>query len=284
MNSPLLNRATFSTYPPASIFKLVTFAMGLEEHLITPGTEINCLGYLKFAERKYFCMRHWGHGKLPLLDALAYSCNIPCYLLAKKIKIDLLADYAKRFGLGIAPGSLFPEKTGLIPTASWKKEIKGESWWPGETLSACVGQSFLLTSPLQIARMIGSIFTGFLVRPRILLSEQIDKEALPLSSATRLFLQQAMRAVISEGTGKLLIKLKDFQLAAKTGTAQTSNLRLEKFTREQLEHAWVAVHFKYKDQKPLVVVCIIEHAGSSRLALIAVEKFLLSYRDFINSK
>ena len=39
---------------------------------------------------------------------------------------------------------LFPDKQGLIPTTQWKLTTKGERWWPGETLSAAIGQSFLI--------------------------------------------------------------------------------------------------------------------------------------------
>ena len=91
------------------------------------------------------------------------------YETGKKINIDLLADYAHRFGLGKKTNIIFAEKEGLIPTAAWKKRVKNEKWWPGETFSVSIGQSYVLVTPIQIARMISAIFTGELVTPRILI-------------------------------------------------------------------------------------------------------------------
>lgn len=84
-------------------------------------SEVVCKGYVNFCGRNYYCIRHSGHGKLCMKDAFAKSCNIQCFEIAKKIKIDELADYAARFGLGQKTNFLLPEKRGLVPTSWWKK-------------------------------------------------------------------------------------------------------------------------------------------------------------------
>ena len=56
-NSPLLDRTTSALYPPASVFKLITFAAGLEEGEIDENTEFNCKGFTYFGGRKYVCQR-----------------------------------------------------------------------------------------------------------------------------------------------------------------------------------------------------------------------------------
>ena len=50
-----------------------------------------------------------------------------------------------------------------------------------------------LVTPIQIARMISSIFTGQLVTPRILMEEPIQKKPLEISLETRKLLQQSMQ-------------------------------------------------------------------------------------------
>lgn len=281
-DSPFLNRAVHALYPPASIFKLITFAAGLEEGVVTPETEFTCKGYTLFCKRKYFCQRRWGHGKMPALKSLAVSCNIPCYEIAQQIKIDQIAEYAIRFGLGQRTNFLLNDKAGLVPTTFWKQAHKGERWWPGETLSASIGQSFLLVTPLQIARMISAIFTGNLVKPRILLDESIEEHFLYVSRTTLDFLQSVMREAVQRGTARQFRKLKDFTIFAKTGTAQTVSLEHQKKeARGQLEHAWFASHFSYKDQKPLVMVVLVENAGSSRPAQNIAEKFLRLFEKSI---
>ena len=282
-NQPFLNRA-FNAYPPASLFKLVTISAALEHKLINPYDTWFCSGSIHFGGRDYHCNRHSGHGRLTLMEALAQSCNIPFFEIGKKISVDQLADYAHRFGLGIKTESVFPEKQGLIPTSSWKRQYKGEEWWPGETLSATIGQTFLLATPIQIARMVAGIFEGYLVKPRILMAEPIHKEKMTVSDETLKFLRQTMKMVTEEGTGHLL-KLNNVEIYAKTGTAQVSSLRQRRLYNDKkyLEHAWLLAHIKYKKHEPFVLVILLENAGSAKLATLTAVHFVQNYCHLIDS-
>jgi penicillin-binding protein 2 len=272
--SPLLNRAFNATYPPASIFKLVTFATALELGVVDKTTTVDCKGFYEFGRRKYYCIRSWGHGKLTARRAFELSCNAFCYDIGIRVGIDNMAQFAHAFGLGEKTGLLMPEKAGLVPSSAWKQGAKGEQWWKGEDLSASIGQSFLLTTPLQLARMLGSIFTGYLVRPRILEEEAIETEALEISKETLLFLQEAMGGVVTHGTAHLLGKIENSRVYAKTGTAQISNVRRGIKSYSQSEHAWCTAYFKVKGERPLVAVVLVEHAGRSRPAVVVVEKLI----------
>jgi len=278
-NSPLLNRAIHAVYPPASIFKLITFVAGLEEGVITTDTKFTCDGYTMFGGRKYNCQRRWGHGVQSATKALGVSCNIPCYEIAKKVTIDQFAAYAMRFGLGQSTGFLFCDKKGLVPTSRWKQAHRGERWWKGETLSVSIGQSFLLVSPLQVVRLVASICSGYLVRPRILYNEDVERYPLYISDKTLDFLRGVMREVVLRGTGRRLRSFADFSICAKTGTAQIVSLKKQKKgSKKQLEHAWFASYFSYNGSKPLTMVVLVENAGSSRPALQIANKFFESYQ------
>lgn len=282
-NSPLLNRAIHAVYPPASIFKLVTFVAGLEEGVITTDTEFVCEGHTVVGGRKYNCQRRWGHGVQSAKKALGVSCNIPCYEIAKKITIDQLAAYAMRFGLGQSTGFLFRDKQGLVPTSYWKQAHKGERWWKGETLAVGIGQSFLLVSPLQVVRMVASICSGCLVRPRILANEEVERYPLYISDTTLNFLREVMKEVVLRGTGRRLKSFSDFSICAKTGTAQVVSLQKQKKgSKKQLEHAWFASYFSHKDAKPLAMVVLVENAGSSRPALQIAHKFFSLYQRVLS--
>jgi penicillin-binding protein 2 len=279
-NNPLLNRATAALYPPASTFKLVTIAAGLEHGYISSNTEFNCPGYFLFHGRKYACMHKLGHGNVTPRMALAYSCNVYCFEIARKIKIDELAFYAKKFGLGQKTNFLLYEKEGLIPTTAWKLANKKEKWWKGETVSASIGQSFLMVTPLQIARMVSAICTGHLIKPRILEQESVEIESLEISKYTQHILRDGMKMAVQLGSGKLLSYIKSFDIYAKTGTAQTCNLRKEKSTKKQMEHGWFSAFFYYKNEEPLVLTVVVENAGSSGPALQIANKFLRAYKKF----
>ena len=278
-----LNRAFNASYPPGSLFKLVTASTALELGITTPHTPWHCDGFVCFGNRNYWCARHQGHGELTIQQALALSCNAVFYELAKQLSIDALADYAHCFGLGYQTGIILPEQNGLVPTTHWKQLVKGEPWWQGETLSVSIGQSFLLTTPLQIARFIASIFTGYLVKPRILYDEPVEKTPLAIRESTRIFLQNSMKSAVTQGTGKRINKIADLEVYAKTSTAQTSTLNKRSLGESYLEHGWLVGHCSYKNNKPITFVIIVENAGSSRIPTDIAKSFLLAYRSYMKT-
>ncbi len=284
-NRPFVNRAFNASYPPASIFKLVTVATALEEKLFDTDIMFNCHGYTMFKGRKYHCNKHAGHGIITLKEGVAYSCNIPCYKIAQHISIDTLASYAFEFGLGNKTNVLFSEQSGLVPTNDWKKECKGERWWAGETLSACIGQSFLLVTPVQIACMMGSIFEGYLVTPRILKDQEIEKKPIAISKRTREFLQDCMKSVITTGTGRLMNRFLNITIFAKTGTAQTINLDAKQDDAgAHLEHASFVSYFYTEKSEPLVLVVLLEHVGGARVAVGVAKEFLGHYIKLLKER
>lgn len=279
----LLNRVCFAAHPPASLFKLVTLTASLEEKLVDPETTWICKGKLKFGGRYNHCGRRSGHGQINTQLAFAYSCNIPFYELAQKIKIDTLAKYANLLGLGSSTDFILGDISGLVPTSHWKREHFGEPWWPGESLSAAIGQSYLLTTPIQLSRMIGAFCTGYMVKPRILDSEEIVIKKLDISQDTRRFIKESMAKVAQEGTARVLRRLNNFKIYAKTGTAQTSGRDTSKLNRTK-PHLWFAAYFKYKSEKSKVIVILLEHANSLRAGLLTAYNFFENYAAFIDSK
>lgn len=280
-----LNRALYACYPPASTFKLITISAALENNIITMHDDIYCPGYFRFKGRYYYCDRRSGHGKLSIKDALAKSCNILFYQVATKLPIDVLADYAFRFGLGQKLNIIMPEQEGLVPTTSWKRQEKGEPWWPGETLSCAIGQSYLKVTPLQIACMISSIFQGYLVKPRILEHEPITiNKPLQILPSTRKFLQKSMKSVVRIGTGREVSHIEDITVFAKTGTAQVTALKQQSNSYFTLPHAWFIAYFNYKDHKPLTLVILLEHSRNTQPAKRIAKNFLMHYRSYMSKK
>ncbi len=285
---PFINRAFSATYPPASIFKLVTMAAALETNLIQPDGQLYCSGFTTFANRKYHCHENeHGHGMLTTREAIAQSCNIPFYQIARQISIDKLAEYAHKFGLGEPTGIIFPEQVGLIPTRAWKQSVKHEPWWPGETLSAVIGQSYLLATPIQIIRLVAAVFQGYLVKPRFLKSEAIEKIPLNIKPETLKFLKEGMILAAQEGTAKRLNNITDLKITAKTGTAQTKSImnRAKHVQGTARHHVWFVCHVQYADQAPLIIVIMIENTREgTQLATATAREFLIKYRDMCRDR
>lgn len=282
--STFINRI-FALYPPGSIFKLITTSAALEHGIIHQSNTLFCKGYYRFAGRNYLCASHRkiGAEKLSLKQAVAKSCNSLFFDIATKLDINTIAQYAYKFGLGKKTGIIFNEPAGLVPHRTWKLAAKKERWFTGETLSVAIGQGALEVSPLQVARMIGGIGTGYLVRPRILTDELIDTEPLDIQPETRDFLLRSMKAVIRYGTGKRLA-VKDLTIYAKTSTAQVSSLEKTKADKKYLENGWFAAFWTYKQEKPLVLIIVVERAGTSQVPLAIAKNFLLAYKKLVDTK
>lgn len=281
-NQPFLNRAFNACYPPASLFKLVTVAAALDSGLIKRESNWTCIGHTTYCGRKYHCNKLEGHGFLTTLEAVGLSCNPFFYEIAKHIEIDTLAGYANRFGLGQKTDVLFSEKEGLIPTSNWKRKTLKERWWRGETLSAVIGQSYLLVTPIQIARMISGIFEGYLIKPRILEEQPIEKSELNIKPDVLEFLKQAMRIAATIGTAQRVGRIRDITAYAKTGTAQTISFETQGDSTEKLEHAWFAGNVAYKNEPALTLVILIEKAGHSRISTEVAKQFLLRYKKLMS--
>lgn len=280
---PFINRAFSACYPPASLFKLVTTTAALEEGIATPQSCWYCTGSIMLGNSEFHCNRDKiGHGALTFEEAIAQSCNIAFYDIGKRISIDRLAHYAQLYGLGAPTGISLPERSGLIPTSGWKKRTLHEPWWQGETVQVCIGQAYATITPLQAARMVGSIFTGNLVTPRILAHEPVTKKELPFAVSTRKFIQKAMKSAIAHGTGRTLCSLKNMEIYGKTGTAQTSHRSKHELGGEYLPHGWFAVYARYKEYDPIVLVIMVEHAGSSSVAAAMAKRFFIKYCQLLD--
>lgn len=277
-HKPFMNRAFDACYPPASLFKLVTAAAALEQGIVSERSCRMCPGFYMYRGRKYHCNKHEGHGLLNFKQAVEYSCNIPFFEIGKKISVDTIANYAHRFGLGRPTGILVPEKNGFFPTSTWKKEKYGERWWQGETLSVAIGQGSDLVTPIQVARMISSIFQSKLVTPRLLESEPVHYEPLAIRPETLSFLRQCLKAVVVEGTGQRVGSLAGFNSYGKTGTAQVCSLEKSSGGQHLREHAWFACYFSYKNYSPLTLVVLVEHAGGSHEPISIARRFMINYR------
>ena len=158
---PLENRAIKGQYPPGSTFKIVIALAGLEEQVITPGTIIDCTGKLPVGNHVFHCWRKGGHGAMNLYRAMVHSCDIYFYEVGRRLGIERIAEWSRRFGLGAATGlDLDKEMPGLVPSPAWKKARYHQAWHEGDTISVAIGQGYNLTTPIQMARAVAAIANG----------------------------------------------------------------------------------------------------------------------------
>jgi len=278
---PLQNRAIHGQYPPGSVFKIVMALAGLEEGLIDAQEEVFCDGRFNLGNHVFRCWRRQGHGKVNFHRALVESCDVYFYKLGRRLGVDKIAHYAGMCGLGRASGfELGSEKDGLIPTSQWKLKRFGVPWQPGETISTSIGQSFLLVTPIQMARLMAAIFNGgILHEPKVV--KWVGKESeeshrftprqagkIKAREEHMALIRNALIGVVNEprGTGSKS-RIKEGTVAGKTGTAQVIALEKEKYfgkgneiPQEYNDHAWF-VALATAETPVLAISVLVENGG-----------------------
>src|SRR3546814_5572897 len=150
---PLLNKSLQGLYPPGSTFKPAT-ALALLENGVAPTDAVVCTGRYRLGGGYFHCHKRGGHGVVSLNKAIAQSCDIYFYHFGRRIGIDRIADMARRLGLGEEYAlPVASQRYGTVPDQAWKEKKYGKPWLEGETLSAAIGQGYVLANPLQLAVM-----------------------------------------------------------------------------------------------------------------------------------
>ena len=159
--TPLVDKAISGQYPPGSTFKMIVALAALESGLAGPDHEVVCPGFLQLGQHTFHCWKRWGHGSIRLIDAIAQSCDVYFYDLARRVGVDAIARMARRFGLGERQGIDLPgERPGLVPDRAWKQATRGVPWQLGETLIVGIGQGYMQATPLQLAVMTARLANG----------------------------------------------------------------------------------------------------------------------------
>ena len=272
---PLTNRAISGLYPAASTFKAMTGLGGLQNHLITSGTSVDCAGvWTEMGKQwKKFCWNHAGHGMEDFYGAVRDSCDSYFYhvgYLFYKDKGEKLQKFARTFGFGKTAGMDLPgEVAGRVPDAAWKATYfenypELQRWQPGDEVNLAIGQGDLLVTPLQLADAYAGIANGGKVMTPHVLKQVLAPDGKAVikyqpkvafdskTSASNLAdMRAALLAVTQTGTGKGAFADFPVEVAGKTGTAQVAG---------KDDYAWF-VGFAPANNPKYAVAVMIEQGG-----------------------
>ena len=253
-----LNRAISGLYTPGSIVKPFIGYGALAENVVTPSTEILANGSISipnpyFPDKKTIFNDHGTFGLINIVQAIAKSSDVFFYEIGggfqsqQGLGINNIDIYARDFGIAEKTGiDLGGEKDGIIPTPDWKaKNFKGDAWRVGDTYNTAIGQYGFQVTPIQMARAVAGIANnGVIPTPHIQLDDktmEAKKVTIPINTDAMKVIQQAMREVVTSGTGTSL-NLPAVQVAAKSGTAQVG------FGNTNT-NSWIVGYFPYNNPK-----------------------------------
>lgn len=244
-------RALLGRYPPGSTFKMVTLTAALMagRTLATPTSctpTVTVNGYtLRNAAGESF-------GTIPLLRAFAVSCNTSFVNLAVSLPAGTMATAATLLGCntGHAP----------LPVPSYGCSYPADATGTAYAASA-IGQGTVLTSPLAIAAIAAAADSGTWRQTH--LTPGASPVSHPLPAAVASGLREAMRAVVTSGTGTSA-NLPGTPVFGKTGTAEHGT------GKHPPTDAWFAAF-----RGNIAVAVLVEDAGfGATAALPVVTSFL----------
>ena len=234
--APLYNRA-LAAYPPGSVYKMVTSIAAVDLGGFDPGYIIEDKGLYTYYDSFQPKCHIWSlanprtHGKINLMQAIAYSCNYYFYEIGRltynsymeKTGENPFDIVAKALGLGEPTGIELPgEEGGLL--------FNTDDMRDSDVATMAIGQSIAVT-PLQLVTAMSAIANdGVLLKPHIVKSitnadgsvyeeKGTTEVRRTIESATDKTLVGLLEQVVASGGGKKAA-VKGYRIAGKTGTAQ----------------------------------------------------------------
>lgn len=274
---PMYNKIIQGIYPPGSIFKVIVALAALEEGIIDPSYMTLCTGRREVKGHSFHCWQKKGHGDVGVLHALRQSCDVYFYDIAPKIGIEKITAMARRFGFGCLTGIELPgERSGLVPTKSWKRIVKKQKWRIGDTILTGIGQGALLATPLQLAIAIARLVhpDQKRVNPTLLKNNAPqDNDSLNLYPQYVEIVKQGLDETVNSPHGLAYnsrILTAGYEMGGKTSTVQVRRISMEErlhgvLTNDQRpwehrDHAMFAGYAPVNAPRFAMSV-IIEHGG-----------------------
>ncbi|PLX18946.1 MAG: hypothetical protein C0601_03330 [Candidatus Muiribacterium halophilum] len=216
------NYAFLDIYEPGSTFKLITTVAALESGNLVAHDTFECQGSIRIDNTPPItCER--AHGIIGIEDAIAYSCNVSMVKIALSMKYQEFYDIIKKLGIG--------QKTGIPFTAEGKGIVRQPSkiYSRRDIASMGFGQGVALTN-LQMCTAYSAITNGGIYhKPKLVKYLKKNGEIIKdytkdqgrrvISKEHSDKVRSLLKAVVERGSGQK-VKLKNFGIGGKTGTAQ----------------------------------------------------------------
>ncbi|MDQ3099336.1 MAG: penicillin-binding protein 2 [bacterium] len=300
---PLLNRAISGTFPPGSTYKIITALAGLNSKAINLDSQFEDTGNISISgitfNNWYFTQYGKTEGNVDLRMALARSNDTFFYKLSLAMGPEKLIQESHRFKLGEVSGIDIPgEVKGLIPTPEWKKKVKNEIWFPGNTVNMSIGQGDVLVTPLQVSSFTSAIANNGTVFQPSLVSNILDADnkvicrkiteknnwsgescedlnvnlsppaKLDIESKNIVTVQQGLRMVNQKGGTAYTFFDYPIETAGKTGTAESHE--------DQKPHAWYTGYAPYKNPE-ITVTVLVERGGEGSSVAAPLAKEVMDF-------
>ena len=282
--TPLLNRAIQSRYPPGSTWKIPMSVAGLQQGAITLAhSNLVCGGGIQVGNKFTRCMGN--HGTPDIKTAITRSCDGYFYRLGLKMGINGIVAMVDEFDINKRTGIDLPnEVVSWTPSPEFKRRMqpRDPEWRDIDTVYASFGQVYDIITPIALLRTVAGVGMGGRLYIPHLLKEiraignvgspdyrpavtfqpldggRPNPKIVPIPEDIHHTVVEGMWGVVNNGGTGAGIKMAGFDIAGKTGTAQV--VGLGKDTGKNKDHSWfVSYAPAYKPE--ISLVALIENSG-----------------------
>ena len=294
---PLNNRALRGQYPPGSTIKPFMALAGLF-YQRSASYAISDPGYytLPGNRHQYRDWKQGGHGSVDMFKSIVVSCDTYYYGLANELGIDKIHAYLSQFVFGKKTGvDMDGEVPGLLPSQEWKMKRHNQIWYPGDTVSAGIGQGYNLVTPLQLASATATLANdGIAYKPHFVKQVQHPTGDVPQPLPVPILdmhinpehidlVKRAMEAVTRPGgTAAGASAGAPYRMAGKTGTAQVIGMKQgEKYEANKIseynrDHAWF-ISFAPVEKPRIALAVLVENGGHGGATAAPIARKVLDY-------
>jgi len=282
--TPLLNRAIQSRYPPGSTWKIPMSIAGLQQGAITlDHSNLVCGGGIQVGNKFTRCMGN--HGTPDIKTAIIHSCDGYFYRLGLKMGIDGITSMVDEFDLNKRTGIDLPnEVVSWTPSREFKRRMqpRDPEWRDIDTVYASFGQVYDIITPISLLRTVSAVsMGGKMYVPHLLRQVKAfgtpgtpeykpavdftpldpsrpNPKVLPIPPDIDHRVVEGMWGVVNAGGTGARIAMAGFDIAGKTGTAQV--VGLGKDTGKNKDHSWF-VSYAPAFKPEIALVALIENSG-----------------------
>jgi len=280
------NHLVESVYEMGSIVKPLTVAIGLDTGSISEETTYDDKGSKTMDGFTIYNYDKKARGVVKMQEILNQSLNLGVSFIVDKVGNENFADYMRKF---------FKEKTKIdLPNEAQSLLSNLNSTNDIEYATASFGQGIAM-SPISITRALAALGNGgYLVEPHLVkeidyesgFSKKIvkDKKEQIFSAETSERISRMLVEVVDEALAGGDVALKNYSIAAKTGTAQIADENGHGYYDDKYLHSFFG-YFPAYDPKFIVFLYTVDPKGAPYASqtltdpFMAIVKFLINYYE-----
>ena len=285
------NRLVEDRYEMGSILKALTLAVGIDSNAITARTTYNDPGCMTLNTRTFCNYDGKSHGSgLSMQSVLNKSLNTGAAFVASRVGSSNFNDYMLRFGLETATGIDLPnEGKSLVSILKTNLEL--------ESAQASFGQGIALTPIITVRALSALANGGTLITPHlvkeikyklgptktVLYPEEKERKRV-LSPETSAEISRMLTEVVDRSLREGQVRLENYNIAAKTGTAQIAKPGGGGYYDDRYLHSFFGYFPSYEPEFLIFLYTYypkgVQYASETLTdTFMDITKFLINYYD-----